>query len=315
MNFVKVKKIEPISHDGNLYDIETKTNHNFFANDILVHNSNFSFITDGKTVKVASREQLTDGSFYKSQAVIDRYAQAVMDLKNQEFPDAGQLQLYGELFGPGIQSGVFYGTNKEFMAFELSVDGVPEISNATMALTQRYGIPHAPIIGTFASLDEALELSPVFTSRVYDTLHPDDNFCTYDSGENLAEGIVLKPAIDVLYTPNGSRVFIKNKHPNFSEKKNRRRTDKGEGKNQFIEIANQYVNGNRMNAVISKEGEVAPKDYGRIIQLMCADVIIDMVRDGDLPEDWKTQEEFKMAGKGVAAAVSAFLKVNLLPKL
>ena len=36
---MKIKKIEKIEHDSLRYDIEVKDNHNFFANDVLVHNS------------------------------------------------------------------------------------------------------------------------------------------------------------------------------------------------------------------------------------------------------------------------------------
>jgi hypothetical protein len=70
-----------------------------------------------------------------------------------------------------------------------------------------------------------------------------------------------------------------------------------------------------MNAVISKEGELTPKDFGRIIKLMGEDVIKDMIKDEDLPEDWKKQDEFKDAGKAVSTVVAKFLKINLLATL
>lgn len=276
-----------------------------------IHGCNFSFITDGETVQVASREQLTDNSFYNSGPVIARYEDKVRLLKNKGFPEATQLQIYGELFGPGIQKGVNYGTFKEFMAFDIRVDDdILPITPSTEEELKEYGFRCAPLIGVYRNLDTALEESNEFPSRVANIIYG-----TEFDPDNIAEGLVLSP-IRALHTPNGSRVMIKNKSEKFTEKSKRKNRDsKSSEPNPFIDLAEPYINQNRLDAVLSKLGEIGPKDFGRVIQLMSADVIEDMIKDDDLPEDWRKKDDFKLAGKGVTNGVSKFLKENLLSKL
>ena len=276
-----------------------------------IDGANFSFITDGKVVSVASRNELSNGDFYHSQTVIDRYTDKVMDLKNIHFGDAKQIQVYGELFGPGIQSKVFYGEEKDYMAFEIQADGIVVDADISAGLLSLVGIPQPPCFGTFDNLDDALELSNIFVSKVFDELHPGESCCQFELGENDAEGLVIRP-VKVLYTPNDKRVLIKNKNPKFSEKKKKKKTSEP---NPWVDIANQYVTLNRLDAVLSKEGELTNKDFGRVIRLMSNDVIESMIADNDLLEDWKKDPNRKLVGAGVSKAVAAFLKINLLHKL
>ena len=44
-----------------------------------VHGANFSFWFDGSELRVASRTQFVDGTFYGCQPVIDRYTQTIKD--------------------------------------------------------------------------------------------------------------------------------------------------------------------------------------------------------------------------------------------
>jgi len=278
-----------------------------------IDGANFSFITDGKIVAVASRNELSNGDFYHCQDVIDKYTEKALYLKQVHFSDAKQIQIYGELFGNGVQKQkVFYSETKDYMAFEIQVDGVVVDADVAVGLLTLVGIPTPPSFGVFASLDEALELPNVFISQVYDELYPGGSVCQYELGENDAEGLVIKP-VKALYTPNGKRVIIKNKNPKFSEKKKKNKTPAEP--NPWIDIAEQYVTQNRLDAVLSKEGELTPKDFGRVIRLMSNDIIDDMIKDGDLPENWRKASECKLAGKGITKVVSSFLKVNLLHTL
>ena len=277
-----------------------------------IDGANFSFITDGKTVAVASRNQLVDGGFYHCQQVIDKYTEKVQYLKNIHFADAKQIQIYGELFGKGIQNKIFYTDEKDFMAFEIQVDGVVVNADIAAGLLTIVGIPTPPSFGVFESMDAALEIPCVFISRVFDEIFTGESVCQYELGENDAEGLVLKPVAPV-YLNCGGRVILKNKNPKFREKKKKKKTPSAP--NPWIDIADQYVTENRLDAILSKEGELTNKDFGKIIRLMCNDVIDDMIKDEDLPENWKKLDECKLAGKGVSTAVAAFLKANLLHKL
>ena len=46
MKTAKIKKITPIQIKSNRFDITTSQNHNFFANSVLIHNSQVSFRKD-----------------------------------------------------------------------------------------------------------------------------------------------------------------------------------------------------------------------------------------------------------------------------
>jgi len=274
-----------------------------------IDGANFQFIATNDEVRVASRNQFVDETFYNCGEVIERYADKILRLKQVHFPDAEQIAVYGELYGRGIQNKVFYTEGKDFAAFELQVDGVVQNVETESAILTSAGIPMVPSFGIFDDLDQALAFNNSFNSKLTER-HTN---IEYKEGENLAEGLVLKPTKPV-YTGNGSRVILKNKNKKFAEK-SRKKKKKFNEPNPFIPVVEQYVNENRMNAVLSKEGEVTPKDFGRIIKLMSEDVIKDMVKDGDLPENWKTQDEFKQVGKGVTQVVSKFLRENLLPIL
>jgi len=280
-----------------------------------IHGANFSFITDGKELQVASRKQIVDRTFFRCGEVIDKYGDNVKDLKNIHYPNAKQIQVYGELFGPGMSGKIWYGTEREFMAFDIEVDGVVQNTGDVAGLLAHCKIPKAPTVGLFDSLDDALACDPVFVSKVIDVLYPEHiGVSEYELGENDAEGLVLKP-VDPLYLPNDSRVMVKHKHPDFAEKLKRPKSKPSGLPNPWAPVAEQYVNQNRLDAVLSKEGELTNKDFGRIVALMCEDVMKDMIKDEDLSADWKKHNEYKLAGKGVSLAVAKFLKENLLHKL
>jgi len=324
MNIVKIKSIKKINLDSNLYDIETKKNHNFFANGVLVHNSNLSFWTDGDEVRIASRSQFVDGQFYNCQEVFDRYRDNIIRLKNEYYSNAVQIAVYGELYGPGIQKGIYYSERKDFRAFEIKIFGEVESSAVERPMTAKLrfatcGIPQVPYINIYNDVYEALAENNVFDSKVCkmdESMRGLVAFCEYTAGENDAEGLVIQPLEGALYTGNGARVMIKSKNPKFTEKNRLKNKESKEFvPNPFMPIAEQYVNQNRLDAVMSKFGEATNKDFGRIIGLMCVDVIDDMIKDDDLPIDWKKQDKYKLAGKAVSTVVANFLKEKLLPEL
>ena len=277
-----------------------------------IDGANFQFICDGAEVKVASRNNLVGGTFFGCQAVIDKHADKMMLLKNEFYPEAEQIAVYGELYGPGIQKRVNYGPDKGFAAFDLQVDGVPADLDVMVTMLATVEIPLVPSMGVFDTLDLALAFTNDFDSRLFLVKDEESGMMMPVEG-NITEGSVLQP-LKTTYTDTGSRVLIKNKNDKFSEKIPRKdRPPRAE--NPMVGLVIPYINENRMLSVISKEGELTPKDFGRIIKLMGADVLTDMIADGELPENWKTIDELKPVGKAVASTVAAFLKQNLLPRL
>lgn len=55
MKLVKIKSIKKILSHSDKFDISVKNNHNYFANNVLVHNSNFSAVFDEEKMYVKSR--------------------------------------------------------------------------------------------------------------------------------------------------------------------------------------------------------------------------------------------------------------------
>lgn len=113
MMLMKLKKIEKIETDSSLFDIETKKNHNFFANGILVHNSSctvFVKTTPGESdvaegyceIGICSRnfelkinEENKDNTFIKTVTEAG-YLEHIHKL-------CQSIAIQGELCGPGIQ--------------------------------------------------------------------------------------------------------------------------------------------------------------------------------------------------------------------
>jgi len=321
MKFTKYSSIE--NHYRKKY-IEILEEHGFadipYIAHEKIHGCNLSFWTDGTEVKVASRSQFVDGKFYSMQEVIDRYKDNVLNLKEEYYPTADEIAIYGELYGPGIQAGVYYSERKDFRGFDIKVDNTFLPPLRVKLLLAKCDIPQVPYINVYDNLYDALGENNVFDSKVQAM----DNsvgtglvkFIEFKEGENTAEGLVIQPMEKILYTGNGSRVMIKSKNPKFAEKSKRKDRDSKEIlPNLFIPIAEQYVNQNRLDAVLSKFGEPTQKDFGKIIGLMSADVIADMIKDEDLPGRWKKHDVYKPAGKAVSIVVANFLKENLLPEL
>jgi RNA ligase-like protein len=67
----KIISIEPISIEHSKWDLETET-HNYFANNVLVHNSNAGFCHDGEQLVVKSR------NFYKKRDQEDMWWEAAL---------------------------------------------------------------------------------------------------------------------------------------------------------------------------------------------------------------------------------------------
>lgn len=236
-----------------------------------IHGANFSFWCDGNQVKVGSRSQFVDGTFYNCQAVIDRYSEAVLQTHHCICKPGDILVIYGELFGDGIQKEVKYG-EKDFRAFDVMVNG--EIKNKIEAfnLVRFASINTAPVLHTGA-FKECMEINNVFRSLLTPENYENDNF---------AEGVVIEPIQPNWFT-NGSRIYFKNKTEAFSEKKRQPKEKKvfelSEEENNLLNLLLEYNTESRVSNVISKIGQVSNKDFGRILGLTLQDLMEDFTKD------------------------------------
>lgn len=162
------------------YDLEVEGNHNFFANEILVHNSNdrvglirvnrepgpgfigflrcawrfvfgeprakFEFVAGSHNVIREVYER--DGSFsdYAKPLGIDGVMTLLRDLSRGKH----DVVLFGEIFGSGVQD-MTYGLsngNRAFAAFDITIDGRYLDADVKQALFDEHGIPSAPVLYT-----------------------------------------------------------------------------------------------------------------------------------------------------------------------
>lgn len=281
MEFYKFSSLEN-SYRQNLIDkvqYEGKDGGMWMATEKL-HGANFSFWCDGNEVKVASRTQFVDGTFYNCQAVINKYSDRVMNLFKALPKDTKQIVIYGELFGGNVQKEVEYG-EKDFRAFDMSINGVVLHKLQQRSVCASVCILSAPAIytGTFA---ECLSLSNTFKS----TLTPEGY-----AEENTSEGLVIEPVIPTWFN-NGSRVYFKNKTASFSEKKAKPKNevfDLSDEENSLLNDILSYNTEQRVSNVISKIGAVTNKDFGRILGLTTQDILEDFTKDTE--RDPKTEAE------------------------
>lgn len=173
---------------------------------VKAHGANFSFWWDKVNgVRVASRSQFVDGSFYSCTDVINKHAETFARDCEVFNPDS-VIVVYGELIGGNIQKEVQYG-EKRFVAFDVVIDGVALNKWDAFQMALGLGFDVIPVIGS-GTLEDMLAISPEFVCPL----------AVKDSDHNKAEGIVIEPA-NPSYLPNGSRVYLKQKSKAFTEKK------------------------------------------------------------------------------------------------
>ena len=287
-----ITKIEKLTVTQGRYDIETET-HNYFANNIHVHNCNFSFwlseLEGEVVIRCAKRSGWIedDEKFFNYKPVLEKYRESLERLYYflNNTQGYGQVVVYGELFGGNIQSGMCYKEDQDFIAFDLHLDGVPVRKSSMILDLKVYAIPTTPIIGIYPTLKEALDVQESFTSL----LIRDD----FDGAEEHkeAEGLVIEP-VNPRWYPNGSRIYFKKKTKRFLEKGgNKIQKPKEELPSELEGILLQsfeYITKPRFEAVVSKIGEVNIKDIGKVMGLMTKDILEDMAKDEiETPENKK----------------------------
>lgn len=251
-----------------------------------VDGANFSFWCDGEQVKVTSRNQFVDGTFYGCQEVIDEIAPKILAFCSDYDT---QIVIYGELYGDGIQKRVNYG-KKSFVAFDVHCanSDTPVDKEFAIDLCERIGISFAPVLfrGNF---EDCLAVNNTFKSLLTPEGYGD---------ENIAEGVVIEP-VNPAWFRNGSRVYFKNKSEKFSEKKEKTKVDVAqelslsEASQSVLHNLASYVTESRVVSVISKIGKVGTKDFQRILGLTVQDAIEEYEKDAGVDvkdvcgEEWK----------------------------
>lgn len=117
------------------------------------------------------------------------------------FGDQGNLTLYGEGYGAGIQKGggSYISDGVSFILFDIAGGDIWFERPATEDFARELDVKYVPIVGT-GTLQDALNM-------VQEGFHS-------DVGTRLAEGLVMRPYVE-LRTRLGHRVITKLKHKDF----------------------------------------------------------------------------------------------------
>lgn len=236
------------------------------------------------------------------------------------------IRFFGEVFGGNIQKGVNYGKERRILFYDVMIDhefqtakrflelidqvvtdeivyhGYDECDQLVLDCAFLYAVP---IIGIVESMDEALAFNSCVNSYRGAGL-PDHK--TFEDGENIMEGIVIKQYETSYPDSHGNLFYIKKKNEAFLEKSKERkpRTDPTDGMSEEV-IALQdeyfgYFNEERIQSVFSKWGKItSPKEIGDYIQRVVADVEEDFTKDHGAAFDALSKVEQKwikrVAGK------------------
>lgn len=122
--------------------------------------------------------------------------------KFQEVFSDTSVVLYGEGYGAGIQNGGDYSSTKEFILFDVLVDGKWWLNwENTCDVAQKLGLDTVPFIGEMTLEDATEMVREGFQSRL-------------NGGKMKAEGLVGRP-IETLFDKKSARLIVKLKTKDF----------------------------------------------------------------------------------------------------
>lgn len=280
-----------------------------FYYQVKLDGSNFQLIFDpDEEVKVGKRSGIvgegTDHMGVKEK--LPEYSDVVDCIKEYVNETGDSVNLYGEVFGKGIQNRIYYGDDIYLRFFDIGLNGV--------------------ILSYF----ESLAVFPYVVSNYYVNtygLKKDDfnfyigGYYTFQDIRNADEtvkipegheGVVIKQFSRI--EPEDNLLMLKKKDERFQEKGNKNKSKKKEETDPEVERLKQefesYINENRVKSVFSKEGEIEePQQIGEYIKLVMQDAIEDFQKDVDVSDidKNKMRKVYKKANGKVADILKQYL--------
>ena len=220
--------------------------------------------------------------------IIDRYRDLIEYFEEISSFTGKCFNLYGEIYGQGIQKRINYGPDKYIRFFDLAIDG--EIlpyrkvkEDYTYLVDNYYVETHGPV-----SFEE------IFTLDV-----PEGH-----------EGIVIKPYS--LANENERQLRLKHKNEKFKEKggKTKPKKEKDPVVEEMTGKFLPFITDNRVKSVFSKEGEIETEDQiGKYIPLVMEDALKDFEDEEDISHLSKNQ--LKQVKKNASKEIVNLLKEYL----
>ncbi|CAG8456687.1 12425_t:CDS:2 [Rhizophagus irregularis] len=284
-----------------------------------VHGSNFSFITNGKEIKCASRlGLLTDSTeYYGFQNVKERYYKNIIKLWDIIYSHPDVKPIKNAIM---CQFGIDYCPQNDFLAFDI-YDGKDFLNYDIMIdLFKESELPYLKPLFR-GSFNDAFNYNPDFITTIPDLMGlPPLPF------QNRAEGVIIKPVLTIRAKDKDRRVILKIKTTDFVERvRTKKREYKEESRKKSIQPMNEmydefltFINENRVCSVVSKFGPIIKQNQEENIEnklnerinqvtlLLFEDALIDLYKDDELKEKFENlpiyqQEIIKEKIKGVEA--------------
>lgn len=252
-----------------------------------IHGSNFSiwFEKEEQNIKIKFGKRTSfleeTESFFDWQNTVKKEKIQYLIKKVKEKMNTSNIQniiLFGELYGAGVQKGIYYSEEKNIKFFDMKIDGKYTSQSNFLDFFKELKCEDmiVPIIGYTNTLKEALDIKTEFNSLVSDK--------HFEELDNICEGVVIKP-FDKIYTYNESIFYLKKKNEKFLEKSKAPREQKIYEKlsEEYQELKNiflTYFTENRLDNIFSKYGEIqGTKEIGKYISLLIEDAKQDFFKE------------------------------------
>ncbi|XP_057316463.1 RNA-editing ligase 1, mitochondrial-like isoform X2 [Hydractinia symbiolongicarpus] len=286
-----------------------------------IHGANFSFHTDGKTVRTARRRGLLDNGVNFFNCLTADFMKKQPEKMNDAFravcslhpeKEIVQVSVYGELFGGKyivngkalhkknigpIQHQVQYSPNIEWNAFDISYRTKQDLdqqayvdADAALKIFDDLGILYIkPLF--IGPMNEALNYKLGFDSTIPSIL----GLPPLEKGTNKAEGIVVKPVKNLVGTVEGEkqRVIVKVKLEEFIEMCRIPQPKENKVKERSLQAKIfDYANKMRLISAISKIGAPkTPEIEEEIREEFMNDVFVDVKENEALQTQWESADE------------------------
>lgn len=200
MTLTKIKSVKKIQTNSKRYDIEVDKVHNFFVNNILVHNCSATYyFKDGQFGFCGPNWEFKETTENTYSKIADKY-----NLKEKLTNFKFNIAIQGEIIGPGIQKNKYKLTDHDFLIFNIfDIDNYKYFNyHEVVVFCRDNGLKTVPPISSEFTLDhtvdELVEKS-IDKSELYDTPR---------------EGLVFRSIVEDT-DPELGRLSFKVINPNF----------------------------------------------------------------------------------------------------
>ena len=269
-----------------------------------LHGANVQFhFEPGEEMRVATRSRyLEPGSkFYDIWNILPKYQQVWDEILDWVDCYTVSIRLFGELYGQGIQKGVYYKPRKKIGFFGVMVDSNLLYPSWLRGFAiNRGGLEDSlvPRVDLVDGLEAALAVGTNFPT----TINPIEG--------NICEGVVIQPYHKVYRLSNGSTFLLKKKNEAFKEKQKARKPPIPVDSEtlRLHAMFETYITGNRLNNVFSNWGCIEePQQIGEYIRLVIADALEDFIKDHGAAWNVATRQQQGQITK-VGGTIAGMLK-------